>query len=396
MKKDQSFLPSQPSHASSSSSKSHGILKQLSTLHDKIYQGQYSPRNIFRFTEHSLDSKTAFKIVLSTCLFMLSFQFKLEDHFRLTILKLIWIISLFSYFYKFPPKSAQNLQKQLAVFFILRLLSSSMVYSLVSGHQLSFEAHTKSQEHDILVNVFLTTMLAVAQQQAWIFRKFIKFQFTGYLILSVILQIWLQRFDYTVFVHQIFWFLSLLVFCEFIGKHSKMDRKIIQATLNQHCEDISQELNNIKHKLEEESESESSLASSLNTSKVDELVMKIKYMKFTLLQKENEKTFLNTRPVFTSQRRRTYVCTYPGPISPYAVEKKFEDPCVTSGSLSDFRRSCSLQTAVPPKNDVEAKWRFFAEDCDNLVKLILEKQVIMWYPEVLKSKEHHVNRETAE
>lgn len=89
--------------------------------------------------------------------------------------------------------------------------------------------------------------------------------------------------------------------------------------------DISQELNEIKIKLEEESQA--SVANALHTSEGDELVMKLKYLKFSLLQKEKEKTFLKARPVFANARRRTYVGTGPAPISPYA-EKKMDEPMV--------------------------------------------------------------------
>lgn len=53
-------------------------------------------------------------------------------------------------------------------------------------------------------------------------------------------------------------------------------------------------------------------------------------------------------------------------------------------------------THVVTKNDLDAKWNISAKDCDNLLKLILEKQVIMWYPEVLKTQNNQVCKETAE
>lgn len=53
-------------------------------------------------------------------------------------------------------------------------------------------------------------------------------------------------------------------------------------------------------------------------------------------------------------------------------------------------------THVVTRNDMDAKWNISAKDCDNLLKLILEKQVIMWYPEVLKSQNNQVCKETAE
>lgn len=48
------------------------------------------------------------------------------------------------------------------------------------------------------------------------------------------------------------------------------------------------------------------------------------------------------------------------------------------------------------RNDLALRWGISARDCDSLVKLILEKQVIMWYPEIVKRQDNQHCKETAE
>lgn len=43
-----------------------------------------------------------------------------------------------------------------------------------------------------------------------------------------------------------------------------------------------------------------------------------------------------------------------------------------------------------------AKWKISAEDCDILIKMMLEKQTTMYYPTVLKEMNNQINHETAE
>ena len=331
MENDPSF--SQPTLGSPASldrgsKKCSVVITRLNSLHEKISQGEYSPRNILKVVEPCIDAKAALKIVISTSLFMISSQLRRDDHLNLIITKLLWIMTLFSYFYLYPPKSVRSLQKQLSIFFALRLFSSSIAYSMITGFSFTYELHIESQLHDIIVNLFLTMAVALLlQRDILTIRICLIMQFSGYFIIVLSLQVWFKRFELAVILHQIALFFSLIIFCQLLGTRSNMDRDIIQATMNKHCEDISQEINEIKSRIEEENSSYSaSTTNLLNTSKVDELVKKIKYLKFTLLQKEKEKTFLNARPVFTNARRRTYITKAPGPLSPYAyLEKKMEE-----------------------------------------------------------------------
>lgn len=306
-----------------SSLKSTPILKQLSSLQKKICQEQFSHSKIPKATNSSLDPATSTKILVITCLFLSSLHFKSQDQIKLGAFKLIWILSLFFYNYSFPPKTAQNLQKQLSIFFVLRLLSSSIIYSLVSGNQLTFQQHLNSQENDILVNVFLTILLGIAKKQPLAFLKnSVYIQFSGYLAVSVFLQIWFKKFEYTVFIQQILWFLSLSLFYEFVDKSSSNSE-----TKEHPIQDLSQEFNSIKQKIIEQEQSHSNF--SLSTSIIEELAMKIKYLKFNLLQKENDKPFSEAcnRPIFSNTRRRTYMGPYPGPVSPHP-EKRNHEPSV--------------------------------------------------------------------
>jgi len=43
-----------------------------------------------------------------------------------------------------------------------------------------------------------------------------------------------------------------------------------------------------------------------------------------------------------------------------------------------------------------AKWKLSPKDCDILIKMMLEKQVTMYYPNVLKETNNQINHETAE
>ena len=311
------------------SEKTVEIRDQLNSLYDKIYQGEYSPSNFCPVAEPCLPGTTVFRVVLTTTFFMLGSQLKRDDNHHLIIVKLLWLITLSSHFYLFPPKTVRSLQKQLSFFFALRLFSSSMAYSLVTGYPFTYEFHAESQEHDILVNLFLTMVIALfVQGKMSTLRMYLVFQFSTYFMVLIALQVWFKTFDYVVFLHQLALFLSLNAFCQILSMRCTMDQEVFQATMSKHCEDISQELDEIRNKLEEESKE--SVSRSLNTSEVDDLVMKVKYLKFSLLQKEQEKTFLNMRPVFSNVRRRTYVdkkCK--GVVSPLA-EKKYEENLVTT------------------------------------------------------------------
>ena len=202
-----------------------------------------------------------------------------------------------------------------------------MAYSLATGYPFTYEFHAESQEHDILVNLFLTMVIALfVQGRMSTIRMYLVFQFSTYIMVLIALQVWFKTFDYVVFLHQLALFLSLNAFCQILSMRSTMDQEVFQATMSKHCGDITQELDEIRNKLEEESKE--SVSRSLNTSEVDDLVMKVKYLKFSLLQKEQEKTFLNMRPVFSNVRRRTYVDKKgKGVLSPLA-EKKFEETLV--------------------------------------------------------------------
>jgi len=308
---------------SDSSLKSTPILKQISDLQSKICQEHFSHSKISQAINSSLDPATSTKVLGVTCLFLSSLHFKSETQIKLGAFKLIWILSLFFYNYSFPPKTAQSLQKQLSIFFVLRLLSSSIIYSLVSGNQLTFQQHLQSQENDILINVLLTILLAIAQKQSLAFLKnCVYIQFSGYLAVSVFLQIWFRKFEYTVFLQQILWFLSISLFYEFVDKRSNSEttKQLVQ-------EDLSQEFNDIKQKIVEQEQSYSNF--SLSKSIIEGLAMKIKYLKFNLLQKENDKPFPEAvnRPIFSNTRRRTYMGPYPGPVSPHP-EKRNHEPSV--------------------------------------------------------------------
>lgn len=313
---------------SKSSAKPSGALNRLNSLSDKIYQGEYSPRNMLKVTDLSIDAKTALKIIGSISLFMLGCQLRWNHHPGFAVSKLLWLVTLFCYFYLFPPNNVKSFQKQLIIFFGLRLLSSTIICSVFSGVPLTYEFHVESQEQDTLINLFFTMFAALLiQREMSIIRKCLIFQLTSNLIIVLGLQWWYKSFDMTIYLRQIALFMGFMTFCQFMSERFTMDRKLMEATVSKNCEDISQELNVIRQKLEEESQA--TLADPLYTSKVDELVMKIKYLKFSLLQKEKEKTFLKGKQVFTNARRKTYITPSPGPYSPY-FEKRSDDTLVSS------------------------------------------------------------------
>jgi len=56
----------------------------------------------------------------------------------------------------------------------------------------------------------------------------------------------------------------------------------------------------------------------------------------------------------------------------------------------------NLLTSEKADETSYAKWKLSPKDCDILIKMMLEKQVTMYYPNVLKETNNQINHETAE
>jgi len=136
----------------------------------------------------------------------------------------------------------------------------------------------------------------------------------------------------------------------------------------------------------------------ISPEKVDELITKIKYLKFTLLQEENELRFLNVRKDNVPIRRAPYTKTTLGVIAAERRGSLFEEK--KTGSNEEVTTKAIEEPVLngspekPKKSeffDKNSKLKLKPSDCDLILKLILEKQEIQWYPELLGG----VNQETA-
>lgn len=69
------------------------------------------------------------------------------------------------------------------------------------------------------------------------------------------------------------------------------------------------------------------------------------------------------------------------------------------GSFKEQDRSPPGEECLTNDNSEDngiTKWQISAKDCDSLIRMMLQKQSNMYYPDVLKETNNQINTETAE
>jgi len=379
------------------------VLNRVNSLTHRLSQNEYPKK-------HSIQPKLTSKkqallfTQLTTFFLMIAMHTNLGDY-RFILYRSICCLMGLSFSFLFPLMLTSSLKKHFYLFYSVRILSSSIIYSFFYKLELNYTFHIKSLEYDLLVGTFYFILLSLFHHDNLNQLKlYVAIDKLLGLLLNVVLQIYYQSFEVSSYIYQAALILFLCTVYYLAIQKDKLEKMTNQLNVNSYCGEILEELKEIKNNLKEE---ESTLlhATAPTTSVADDVLTKIKYFKFKLLQEEKERRFLNPKNNVAAGSSKVYrVAT----ASTLSADKR--DPLHLSFShqrkssfdtqdVSDNNENGSYNSYNDTGDDmvVGDKWSLSAKDCDTLIKMMVEKQTNMYYPDVLKeTNSSQLNHETAE
>jgi len=270
-------------------------LNRVNSLTDKLSQTQYPSQYVDLYSKPRLTiNKKTFLVKGITLLFLLvAIHTRLKDN-EFTSYRLLWNLLGLSFFL-ISSQVSKSIKTQISIFYAVRILCSSLLYSFVSNRSLSYDFHLQSHEYDILIETMysLLTLLCYYKEHPQLKSYFI-IGFIGNLVITAYLQHSFNVFDVSPYFFQVSTGLFIFVFCFMLVLKGNQEKAMMESSVIEHCKEISKELMEIHQDLKEE-ENNLLQARTPTSSVADEILTKIKYFKFKMLQEEKEKRFLNTK-----------------------------------------------------------------------------------------------------
>jgi len=270
-------------------------LNRVNSLTDKISQTQYPSQYVDLYSKPNLsfDKKTFILKGISLVLLLVAIHTRLNDN-EFTSYRVLWSLLCLSFFLFFS-QFLKSVKKQISVLYAVRIFSSSWFYSFVSKQSLSYAFHIQSHEYDILIGTMYSLLVLLCYSKEYLQVKFfILFGFAGDTVITAYLQNYYNTFDISPFFFQAAFGLFVYVFYFILVLKVNQEKAMMESSVIEHCKEISKELKEIHQDLKEE-ENYILQVRTPTSSVADEILTKIKYFKFKMLQEEKEKRFLNTK-----------------------------------------------------------------------------------------------------
>ena len=273
------------------------VLNRVNSLTDRLSQNEY-PTKIINYSSKHKSTSSKYQTLLFTQLtvffLLLALHTNLHDY-KFIGYRMLWSLMALSFSFLFPSNLMKSLQNQFYSFYAVRILSSSVLYSLFSGTSLGYAFHVRSHEYDALVTNLYFIILSLSHSANFSqLKSYIGFGSLISLSTVICLQAYYQHFEVPSYIYQVTLALFLCTVCYLFHKKEKHEKKITQTNVNNYCAEILEELKEIRNNLKEE---ESCLLNATvpTNSVADDVLTKIKYFKFKLLQEEKERRFMNTK-----------------------------------------------------------------------------------------------------
>ena len=273
------------------------VLNRVNSLTNRLSQNEY-PTKIINYSSKHKSTSSKYQTILFTQLtvffLFLALHTNLHDY-KFIGYRVLWSIMMLSSSFLFPSTLMKSLQTQFYSFFAVRLLSCSLLYSLFSNTPLNYSFHIRSHEYDVLATNLYLIILSLSNSANFSqLKSFISFNNLASLSMVICLQAYYQTFEVSSYLYQVTLALFLCTVYYLAIKKEKHEKKITQTNVSNYCAEILEELKEIRNNLKEE-ESCIPHATAPTSSVADDVLTKIKYFKFKLLQEEKERRFMNTK-----------------------------------------------------------------------------------------------------
>jgi len=392
---DRDSNPPSPEH---NFSKIKLAINRVNSLTDRLSQNEYPSKYIDLSSKPKLTfNKHTYSLNFLAMTFIMIILHTRLNQTQFTYYRIFWHLIAGPFFYLFFSQVVRTIKNQVFIFYIIRCLSSSLLYGFFFNLKLNPEFHIQSHEYDILGVVFFALLFTLCRHKR--LKQLHPYLFIIFLIdfvINISMQAYYNIFNLAPYGYQITLALFLYCFNHILAVKDEQEKAIVEYTVIKHCEDITQELKEIHNNLIIE-ESNILQLQAPTVSIADEMLMKIKYLKFKMLQEEKEKRFLNTKNSVFGRSRLTRGHTSGNLLG---LLKKHEDkvPSVQRRSSYNTLDRSPDGEGTPLSNDVDStgKWDISPKDCDLLIKMMLDKQATMYYPEALTEENNQINHETAE
>jgi hypothetical protein len=206
--------------------------------------------------------------------------------------KMLGLIGMLSYHFLYAVKNNIAAEKAMRILYIIRVLSSSLVYSLIAFDKVSFDFHIECLVLDSIFSAFFFVIMILAFPLSYKSSKeniFLHLSLDA--ILFTITMLIFLHFTIFPFIFQGGLAVLLLGFDENFAHRNIVTLKKVEECLKTNSEEIKTELEEIRKKMEEENKLTDE-SKHLSIDHVDRIVTKIKYLKFSLVQDEQERKML--------------------------------------------------------------------------------------------------------
>jgi len=311
-------------------------INRVNSLTDRLSQNEYPSKYIDLSSKPklTLNKQTYFLNLVAMTLITMILHFKLNQ-IQFIYYRAFWHLIVGSFFYLFSSLILNSFKNQIFIYYLTRCLSSSLPYNLFFQAKLSPEFHLQSLEYDILAMTFFAILGTQCRYKR--LKQLHPYLLVGFGIdfaVIISLQAYYNIFNLAPYGYQATIAFFLFSFNHILAVKDEQEKAIVEYTVVKHCEDITQELKEIHNNLIIEESSALQLQAP-TVSIADEMLMKIKYLKFKMLQAEKEKRFLNTKNSVFGRTKMTRGHTS-GNLLSLAKKQEEERVGVPTVTISEF------------------------------------------------------------
>jgi len=274
------------------SSPSVQAIKRVTLLSDEITNEDHVSQFVQAEAKRFISSQEAFGLIGIMTLILLGTQLDSKEKPYLGY-KVCLIIGFVSYIYLFPATLERKFRGELKALFAFRVLCSSVVYSVVFRKPLDYQFHSESQRNDCLSTViFIMIASLFAQKDHTLVYWHIKMQFFIHALLWGVIIYYFRTIDLPAIGFEVAMIAALGTFYRFFRRRCEIESQKIKDSVTKQSRSIKEKLEDLKQNLEKQFNNP---VEGFPVSKVDEIVMKIKYLKFRILQGDSEAKILTTK-----------------------------------------------------------------------------------------------------